>query len=60
MAELTQDQGFHWHPPCHFYASQLVCLGEKWFLLGTVRDDEGTRISDPLPITADERGLHLE
>ena len=46
-------------PPCHFYASQLVCLGEKWFLLGTVRDDEGTRISDPLPIEADETGLHL-
>ena len=44
----------------YFYASQLVCLGEKWFLLGTVRDDAGTGISAPLTIAADEKGLHLE
>ena len=44
----------------YFYASQLVCLGEKWCLLGTGRDDAGTGISDPLTIAADEKGLHLE
>jgi len=37
-----------------------VCLGEKWFLLGTVRDDAGTGISASLTIAADEKGLHLE
>ena len=44
----------------NFYPSQRVCLGQKWCLLGTVRDDAGTGISDPLTIAADEKGLHLE
>ena len=47
-------------PPTWFYASQLVTYEGEWFLLGTVRDDAGgTSISDPIPVVADETGIHV-
>ena len=47
-------------PPTWFYASQLVSFKGEWFLLGTVRDDAGrTSISDPIPVVADETGIHV-
>ena len=47
------------HPPDdHFYAGQLVNFKGTWSLLVTITDDEGTRISDPAPVYADETGVH--
>ena len=46
-------------PPTPWYASQLVLHEGDWFLLSTVTEDSGrTSISDPVPVTADETGLH--
>ena len=45
-------------PPHRFYGSQLIEFNGRWFMLGTAGRDEGSRISDPLPVTADETGLH--
>jgi len=42
----------------YFYAAQLVNLRGKWYLLATVHDKEGERISDPVPVRADETGVH--
>lgn len=44
-------------PPYWFYASQPVSFHGGWFLLGTIRDEEGDRISDPRPVVADEGGF---
>ena len=41
-----------------FYAAQLVKLKEDWYLLATVKDELGERISDPVPVYADETGIH--
>lgn len=42
------------------YSSQLVSLGGEWFLLGNLTDYEGrTAFSDPVPVTADETGVHV-
>ena len=47
-------------PSYWFYASQLVPYEGEWFLLGTIRDDAGrTSISDPMPVVADETGVHV-
>ena len=47
--------------PSSWYASQLVCYEGEWFLLSTVTDDvDRTSISDPLPVTVDETGLHAD
>ena len=46
-------------PAPWFYASQLVNFKEDWFLLGTIRDEEGSKISDPYPVIADETGIHV-
>ncbi len=46
-------------PPVWWYASQLVRHGGEWSLLGAVRDDAGrTAVSDPMPVVADETGIH--
>ena len=42
-----------------FYASQLINFKGEWFLLGTIQDEEGSKISDPYPITANETGIHV-
>lgn len=42
----------------YFYAAQLVNLRGKWHLLATVNDKESERISDPVPVRADETGVH--
>lgn len=42
--------------PEHLYASQLVQWQGDWYLLGTVMGAD--RISDPVPIVADETGVH--
>lgn len=48
-------------PPSPWYASQLVSFEGEWSLLGTVTDEAGrTSISDPVPVTADETGLHAD
>ena len=45
--------------PASPYASQLVRHEGEWFLLSTVSDDSGrTAVSDPIPIVADETGIH--
>lgn len=58
---------FHLHGTgqivCHptddyFYAAQLVNFQGQWYLLATICDDASQRISDPLPVHADETGLH--
>ncbi len=41
-----------------FYAAQLVELRGHWYLVATVRDEDGSRISDPVPVHADETGIH--
>ena len=41
-----------------FYAAQLVKLKEDWYLLATAKDEWGERISDPVPVYADEAGIH--
>lgn len=46
-------------PSSWWYASQLVRQREEWFPLGTVRDEAGrTAVSDPVPVVADETGIH--
>ena len=46
-------------PPLSWYASQLVLYEGAWFLLGTVTYEAGhTSISDPVPVRADETGIH--
>ncbi len=48
-------------PSSWWYASQLVRHDGEWSLLGTVRDDDGrTAISDPVPVVADETGIHAD
>ena len=43
------------------YASQLVHFEGEWFLLSTVRDHVGqTAVSDPIPVVADETGIHAD
>ena len=44
----------------YFYAAQLVPFQGRWYLLATVHDDAGERISDPVPIRADADGLHAD
>ena len=47
------------HPPdAYFYAAQLVQFRGQWFLLATERDESSERISDPLPVRAEETGVH--
>ena len=46
-------------PPGRFYASQLVEFRDQWYLLGTVGLDAESGISDPLPVVADETGIHV-
>jgi len=47
------------HPPdAYFYAAQLVHLRGQWYLLATVHDEDSERISDPVPVYADETGVH--
>ena len=47
------------HPPdSYFYAAQLVRLQNKWYLLATVHDKNSERISDPVPVFADDTGVH--
>jgi beta-fructofuranosidase len=47
------------HPPDKiFYAAQLVALEGQWYLLATEKDEDGSRISDPVPVYADEKGIH--
>ncbi len=41
-----------------FYAAQLVEFKGEWHLLATAKDDRGERISDPVPVVADETGVH--
>ena len=41
-----------------FYAAQLVEFKGEWHLLATAKDDRGERISDPVPVYADETGIH--
>ena len=41
-----------------FYAAQLVHFRDRWYLLATIHDDAGERVSDPVPIRADATGLH--
>jgi beta-fructofuranosidase len=49
------------HPPeDYFYAAQLVPLGDQWFLLATIHDEAVDRVCDPIPVTADETGVHAE
>ncbi len=43
-----------------FYAGQLVQFKDRWYLLVTHHDEHGERISDPMPIVADETGVHAE
>ena len=45
-------------PEGRLYASQLVALGDDWFLLGTVGRDANSGISDPLRVVADDTGIH--
>lgn len=47
-------------PPGRFYASQLIEFRGQWYLLGTVGLDAESGISDPLPVVADETGLHVK
>jgi beta-fructofuranosidase len=42
----------------HVYASQLVCWHGQWRLLGTMQSPRRDAISDPIPIAADETGIH--
>ena len=49
------------HPPeSYFYASQLVVLRGKWYLLATIHDEKPDRISDPIRVYADRTGIHQE
>ena len=41
-----------------FYAAQLVELKGRWYLLATEKDEQGERISDPVPVYADDTGIH--
>ena len=45
-------------PEAYFSAAQLVNFKGEWYLLATVHDDASERISDPLPVYADETGVH--
>ena len=48
-------------PSSSWYASQLVHFEGEWFLLSTVSDGAGrTGISDPVPVVADETGIHAD
>ena len=48
-------------PPSSWYASQLVHFEGEWFLLSTVSEDSGlTAVSDPVPVVADETGIHAD
>ena len=48
-------------PPSSWYAGQLVRCAGEWFLLSTVTDDAGrTSFSDPVPVVADETGIHVD
>ena len=46
------------------YACQLVQFGDEWFLLGTVvltvNGDGDDYITDPIPVVADETGIHAK
>jgi hypothetical protein len=41
-----------------FYAAQLVRFKNQWYLLATEKDDDGSRVSDPMPVYSDETGIH--
>ena len=45
-------------PDAVFYAAQLVEFKGRWYLLATAKDKQGERISDPVPVYADETGIH--
>ncbi len=45
-------------PNTVFYAAQLIQFKDRWCLLATAKDGHGERISDPLPIYADDTGIH--
>ena len=46
-------------PPLPRYASKPVRQRGEWSLLSTVTDDAGrTSMSDPVPVTADDTGIH--
>ena len=42
----------------YFYAAQLVEFRGRWYLLATVHDGDGERISDPVPVRGDDTGIH--
>ena len=42
----------------YFTVGQLVHFSGQWHLLVTSHDDQGERISDPLPVQADDTGVH--
>ena len=44
----------------YFTAGQLVCFAGQWYLLVTSHDEQGERISDPLPVQVDAKGVHAE
>jgi hypothetical protein len=47
------------HAPDAFcYAAQLLQLRGNWYVMATIRDQDGARISEPLPVAADSSGLH--
>ncbi|MCY4530670.1 MAG: hypothetical protein OXD46_16790 [Chloroflexi bacterium] len=45
-------------PDAVFYAAQLVEFNGSWYLLATIKDEQGERISDPVPVYADNTGIH--
>jgi beta-fructofuranosidase len=45
-------------PDAYFYAAQLVHHRGQWHLLATVHDGDSEWISDPVPVHADETGIH--
>ena len=47
------------HPPdAYFYAAQVLRLHGNWYLLATTHDKPGNSISDPVPVRADDTGIH--
>ena len=45
-------------PDAYFMAAQLAQLHGDWYLLATIHDEVSKRISDPVPVYADETGVH--
>ena len=47
------------HPnDVYFYAAQLVNLRGKWYLMATTHGEACNVIADPVPVYADETGVH--